>query len=67
VIRKPNIRRPNRYEAVRDANAAILRNSAHKKPKRHHTEWSLPLVTVLKWAGAIVAISVIVSTIIQAN
>jgi hypothetical protein len=65
LIRKPNNRRPSRYEAVRDANAAILRNSAHRKPTKHHTEWSLPLRTVAKWAVAAAAIAYIVQTIIS--
>ena len=64
MIRKPNNRRPSRYEAVRDANAAIIRNSANRKPTKHHTEWSLPARTVVKWIFAAAAIAYIAQTII---
>ena len=63
MIKKPNRRRPNRYNAARDADDAKARLSVHRKQPTTQ-RWSLPLTTALKWVTAIAALSYIVQTLI---
>lgn len=63
MIKKPNYRRPNRYNAARDANAAAARLSARRK-QPETPRWSLPVRTAVKWVVAAAVIAYVVQTLI---
>lgn len=63
MIKKPNYRRPNRYNAARDANAAAVRLSSSSK-QSETPRWSLPVLTTVKWVVAAAVIAYIVQTLI---
>lgn len=64
MITHSDNRRPNRYNAARDASAAEERLSGCRQQQPITPRWSMPLRTVTKWGIAAVAIAYVVQTLI---